>query len=59
MAEKLLKDEYKTPWASVCGVFIEGAIAASQSPAINGDVKYNEYTEDNLANDGGEYISIF
>jgi hypothetical protein len=50
---------YKTPWASVRGVFLCEEVAASQCPAINGDVKYNEYVEDPLENDGGEYISIF
>jgi hypothetical protein len=54
-----VKDGYKTPWASVRGVFLCEEVAASQCPAINGDVKYYEYEEDPLYNDGGEYISIF
>jgi hypothetical protein len=59
MAEKLLENEYKAPRIGVRGAFLCEDIAASQCPAINGDVKYNEYVEDPLYNDGGEYISIF
>jgi hypothetical protein len=44
MAERLLKNEYKTPRACVRGVFLEGAIADSAYPAIgHGNVQYTPY----------------
>jgi hypothetical protein len=59
MAEKLLKNEYKTPWAVVRGVFLEGAIADSLCPTIkNGKVWYEEYTTEDLATPVGRDITI-
>jgi hypothetical protein len=37
---------------------LEGVIADSHCPVIGGDVKYNEYIDEELSNDGNEYISI-
>jgi hypothetical protein len=51
--------EYKELLVSVCGVFLEGAVAESHCPAVNGDVNYNEYVEEDLNNEGGNHISIF
>jgi hypothetical protein len=60
MAERLLKNEYKTPRAQVRGVFLEGAIADSLCPTIKeGKVWYEEYTTENLETPVGQDIVIF
>jgi hypothetical protein len=58
MAEKLLKDEYKTPRVQIRGVFLLEGLAVSQCPTIGGNVSYLDYdtSYNDLQNQSGDIV---
>jgi hypothetical protein len=51
--------EYEAPQISVCGVFLEGAIAESGTISTGSSMQYNEYDEVDVLSTGSEYTVVF
>jgi hypothetical protein len=52
VAERLLKEEYKTPWAQVRGVFLCENVAVSYAPIMDyGAVEYRPYDDRSASTD--------